>query len=346
MLRHALIAGATGIVGRALAQHLSAQPNWQVSGCARRSRVSQPLNVIPVDLADAHAVRAALSASKITHVFYCGRADYTQAAKEPIAENVAMLRNVLNAVQSQHLQHVHIVQGSKVYGSDLGPYKTPAQESDPRVAETNWYYEQEDLLAQRSAGAAWQWSASRPHGVCDADAGAVRGLARVIAVYATILKALGEPLCFPGSHAAFHALYQSVDSGLLARAMTWIATTPACASQTFNVTNGDVMRWVHVWPRIADFFGMAAGPVKPVKLVDFMCDKAPLWDTIVREHVLRATPFNEAAVWPYGDFNFNRGYDVASSTIRLRQSGFAECADTGEMFLNHFTRFRKQRLIP
>ena len=68
--------------------------------------------------------------------------------------------------------------------------------------------------------------------------------------------------------------------------------------------------------------------------------------TIVREHALRATPFHQAAVWPYGDFNFNRGYDVASSTIRLRQSGFAECADTGEMFLNHFTRFRKQRLIP
>ena len=159
-------------------------------------------------------------------------------------------------------------------------------------------------------------------------------------------SALGKPLCFPGSHAAFHALYQSVDSGLLACAMTWIATTPACANQTFNVTNGDVMRWVHVWPRIADFFGMEAGPVKPVKLVDFMRDKAPLWDTIVREHALRATPFHQAAVWPYGDFNFNRGYDVVSSTIKLRQSGFAGCADTGEMFLNHFARFREQRLIP
>ena len=86
------------------------------------------------------------------------------------------MRNVLDAVESQQLQHVHIVQGSKVYGSDLGPYKTPAQESDPRVVQTNWYYEQEDLLAQRSAGTAWQWSASRPHGVCEADAGAVRGL--------------------------------------------------------------------------------------------------------------------------------------------------------------------------
>ena len=154
-LHHAFIAGATGTVGRALARHLSQQPDWQVTGCAR-SAPAAPLDyeLLPLDLADGAAVRAGLSTRNITHVFYCGRADYVQATKEPIAENVTMLRNVLDAVESPALKHVHIVQGSKVYGSDLGPYKTPAQESDQRVAETNWYYQQEDLLTARSAGKA------------------------------------------------------------------------------------------------------------------------------------------------------------------------------------------------
>lgn len=32
---------------------------------------------------------------------------------------------------AEHL--VHLVQGSKYYGSELGPHKTPAKESDPRI---------------------------------------------------------------------------------------------------------------------------------------------------------------------------------------------------------------------
>lgn len=91
---------------------------------------------------------------------------------------------------------------------------------------------------------------------------------------------------------------------------------------------------------------MAPGPVKPMKLSVVMRGHAPLWDALVRAHGLRATPFAQAAVWPYGDFNCNRGYDVASSTIKLRQTGFSECMDTGGMFLDHLARLREQLLIP
>jgi len=44
----------------------------------------------------------------------------------------------------------------------------------------------------------------------------------VIAVYAAISKALGQPLYFPGSAENFHALYQCVDATLLAKAIAWI----------------------------------------------------------------------------------------------------------------------------
>jgi hypothetical protein len=57
-------------------------------------------------------------------------------------------------------------------------------------------------------------------------------------------------------------------------------------------------------------------------------------------------PLSQAGVWSYADFNFRRGYDVMSSTIALRQAGFAEGMDTERMFLDHLQRFREQRALP
>jgi hypothetical protein len=66
--------------------------------------------------------------------------------------------------------------------------------------------------------------------------------------------------------------------GLLARAMVWMATTPSCANQAFNITNGDLIRWEHTWPKIAQYFGMEMGPRRNISLVQFMADKGPVWD--------------------------------------------------------------------
>ncbi len=346
----ALIAGVTGVVGAGLARYLAAQKDWQVIGLARRLP-HEPLGypAISVDLMDATACHAKLKAlTGVTHVLYCGRAAHAASVREPIDVNLSMLRNVLDAVEAAApgLSHVHILQGSKVYGSDLGPYKTPAKESDPRVAENNWYYAQEDLVIERSRSQRWNWSASRPHAVSERQPGIARSMAKLIAVYAAISKESGEPLCFPGTAESFRALYQCVDTTLLARAIAWMSTVPACANQAFNVTNGDFIRWANLWSSFAEFFGMDTGPVKTVRLAEAMADKAPVWNRIVRKHALKPTPYDKVTVWSYGDFNFQRGYDVMSCTLKLRQAGFHECMDTGQMFLEHFAHFRQERVIP
>ena len=56
-------------------------------------------------------------------------------------------------------------------------------------------------------------------------------LVMVLAVHATISKALGLPLRHPGSEANARALYNVTDSGLLARACVWMATDPAAANE-------------------------------------------------------------------------------------------------------------------
>ncbi len=346
----ALIPGVSGVVGRGLARYLAAQKDWEVIGLARRPPSERTdYQVVPVDLADPAACRSRLDGlGRITHVLYCARARHTASTREPIDLNAAMLRNLMDAIEpvARSLAHVHLVQGSKYYGSDLGPYKTPARESDPRIAENNWYYAQEDFIVERSRGKAWHWSASRPHAICDGEPGIARSIAKVIAVYAAVLKELGEPLYFPGTAANYHALYQCVDATLLAQAIVWMSTAPACVNQAYNVNNGDFIRWENLWPRFADYFGMPAGPVKTVKLAQAMADKAPVWERIVAKHRLNAVPFAQTALWPYGDFVFAPGYDIMSDTLKLRQTGFAECIDTEKMFLDLFEKLRVARVVP
>ena len=345
----ALVAGATGMVGRRLATTL-VDAGWNVIGLARnRPSEAPPYDIVSVDLTDAASCRQALSARpEVTHVFYAGRYTHTTTAPEPIDTNVAMLRNLLDAIEpgASGLRHVHLVHGTKVYGSTLGPYKTPARESDPRVLADNFYYAQEDLIVERQRGKRWTWSASRPQAVCDDDASIVRNLPRLIAVYAALCAELRMPLCYPGKALAYTSLYQATDARQLAKAIVWMSEAPQCANQSFNVTNGDFFRWIHLWPAFAEHFGMPAAPPRPVRLADVMNDKAAVWERIVARHGLVATPFARAAIWSYGDFIFGHDYDVMSDTTKVRSCGFPDVVDSEKMFLRMFSRLREQRLVP
>lgn len=102
-------------------------------------------------------------------------------------------------------------------------------------------------------------------------------LALSIAVYASISKALGLPLRFPGKPGAYHSLLEMTEGGLLARATLWAATEPAAANQAFNINNGDLFRWSEMWPKIAAYFGLECAPPLPMPLESMMADKAMLW---------------------------------------------------------------------
>src|SRR5688572_159460 len=175
----ALVAGASGVVGRRLAEYLAGVPDWEVTGLARRAPPDASFQSIEVDLTDAADCAEKLSGlTGTTHVLYAARHQHSAGVPEPIDINTAMLRNVVEAVApAGALQHVHMVQGSKYYGSTLGPYRTPARESDRRVVENNFYYAQEDWLESRRRGERWTWSASRPHAVMDWRTGIARSIA-------------------------------------------------------------------------------------------------------------------------------------------------------------------------
>ena len=106
-----------------------------------------------------------------------------------------MLRNALDAVEatSSILKHVHLVEGTKWYGMHIGNFKTPARENDPRHMPPNFYYDQQDLIAQRQKGKQWTWSASRPYFLIDFAPDRPRNVVSVIGAYAAICRELGVP---------------------------------------------------------------------------------------------------------------------------------------------------------
>jgi len=349
-MKTALIAGAGGASSKRLIEVLLADPDWTVIALSRTPRASAGrLTSIAADLFDPAACRRALAShTGITHIFYTARAKHGETGVESVPDNVAMLRNVLDAVEpvATGLAHVHLVEGTKWYGMHLGPFATPARENDARHRPPNFYYDQQDLLSGRQHGRAWTWSASRPSYICDFAPERARNIVTVLGAYAAIARELGAPLDFPGSSAAFEALRDVTDASLLARAMAHIATAPACANQAFNVVNGDQFRWRLLWPKIAEYFGVAPGKPRPFRLSQWMADKEPVWDALMRRHGLAETALGDVADFAFADFLWSHDYDVFSSTTKLRRAGFHDMVDTEEMFLSQFRHYREAKILP
>lgn len=346
----ALVIGATGAVAKRLIELLSPDDSWAVVGLCRKPPLAdRRVRWTSADLGEPAQCRDALAAHPdITHVFYCARAKHGEGGVESVDENVAMLRNVLDAVEhtAKNLRHVHLVEGGKWYGLHLGRYPTPAHEDDPRHMPPNFYYDQEDLLRTRQQGKAWTWSASRPNVICDFAPERPRNLVSIIGAYAAICAELGLRFDFPGKPGNFTALTELTDASLLARGMVHIATSPACQNKPFNITNGDLIRWEREWPRIARLFGLEPGSVRTLPLARWMEDKEPVWQRIVAKHDLVPRRLDEVAVWGFADFVFGQDYDVVSNLNRLRRSGFYDFVDTSEMLIGQLQQYREARILP
>ena len=344
-----LIAGAQGVIGRAAAAWFLKQQGVTVYGVSRRPIEGlEGVRPITADLLDPADTTKKLSGlTDVTHVVFAAYVE-KDTPHERSAVNVAMLRNLMDAVEaaSPGLRHVTMYQGGKAYGADLGPFKTPAREDDFRLMPPNFYYDQEDHLRQRQSGKAWTFSVLRPEAVCGYAVSNPMNLTMVIAVYAAISKELGLPLRFPGSRAAYDALYQVTSADILARAAAWAGETPAASNEIFNITNGDYFRWKFMWPRIARMLRMEEAEPVPMPLAVYMADKGPLWAEMTRKYGLRTTPYEQLVSWRFGDFIFNSGFDNVSSTIKARRSGFHDCIDTEDMFSEFFNDLRQERVIP
>lgn len=345
----ALVVGANGVIGGNLIDHLSLLDDWDVIGLSRRGGpAAGRVDYIPVDLLDVADTRDKLAGlARVTHIFYAAYQDRPTWA-ELVPPNLAMLTNVVDAVEAvaPHLAHVSLMQGYKVYGAHLGPFKTPARETDADHMPPEFNIDQQAFLERRQTGKPWTWSALRPSVVIGYGLGNPMNLAVGIAVYATMSKALGLPLRFPGKPGAYDSLIEMTDAGLLARATLWAATEPACGNQAFNITNGDLFRWSEMWPKIAAFFDLDVAPPLPMSLATIMADKEALWDALVARHDLTRTSYADVSSWAFADAVFGWNYDFFADGSKARRFGFHEHVESEAMFMAVFQDLRDRKIIP
>ena len=141
-----LIIGASGIIGRAHVQNLAERNHLKVIAASRRPEINLPSNALPfpIDLMS-HGQVDKTVLKPVTSMVYCAYADAPnwEAQRAP---NISLFNAALDLIERAcpHLKHVTLLQGTKAYGSHLGPFKTPAKETDPRISEGFFYYDQHD----------------------------------------------------------------------------------------------------------------------------------------------------------------------------------------------------------
>ncbi|MGD9805711.1 MAG: SDR family oxidoreductase [Hyphomicrobiaceae bacterium] len=349
----AVIAGATGAAAKRLKEVLLADPAWRVVGLSRNPPTSEDprLAFIPADLTNPESTRAALArVPDATHLFYTARAQFSDAMRgvEDVEGNAAMMRNLLDGAEAsaRDLEHVHLVEGTKWYGMHLGRMSTPAREDDPRHMPPNFYYAQEDLMRDRQRGKSWTWSASRPGFLYDFAPERPRNMPAIIGAWAAMCREMGTRLDFPGKPQNYAALFEATDAVQLARAVKWMASSEKGRNEAFNVTDGTVFRWERLWPRIAKFYGMEVGQIRPLNLALWMSDKAPVWEAIAKRHGLVCSSMDDIVPWNFGDFLWGLETDVVSSMTKARLAGFHDTIDTEDRLLALLAEYREAKVLP
>jgi len=345
----ALVVGANGVVGSNLITYLEEIGGWEIVGLSRRGgRSTNKTTYINVDLLDAEDCMQKLQhLTSVTHVFYAAYQDRPSWI-ELVQPNLDMLVNVVQFIESVaiDLQHISLMQGYKVYGAHYGPFKTPAKESDGGHMPPEFNVSQQQFLETAQKGKKWTWSALRPSVVGGTALGNPMNLVMVIAIYAVLSKEMGLPLRFPGKLGAYDKLLDLTDAGLLARATVWAATNAQCANQAFNITNGDLIRWNELWPKIAAYFQMETAPPLQMPLQTIMADQEDLWKSIQGKYHLEQHNYQVLSSWAFGDFVFSRDYDFFSDGTKARRMGFHEFIDTEKMFFDLFDELKEKKVIP
>ncbi len=316
-------------------------------GLSRRPLRDHPS--IQADLTDAEATAAALrTASDTTHLFYAALSPDPDLATEA-TRNAAMLGNLLDGLEAAGapLRRVIIYQGFKIYGIHLGAkVPTPARESDPPHMPPNLYMAQEAALRERATRSGWDYVALRPDVVVGDIWGNPMNIALVVGAFAEISRALGVPLRFPVTEKASKQLVQFTDSGLLARASRWAATSERAAGEAFNVTNGDTFRWERMWSDVAGHLGLATAAPVPLTLARHMADKGPLWRRLAEQHGLAATDLDALVGWAFGDFIFHTETDVISDVNKIYEHGFTDRTNSTTSLLTAIDSLKRQRILP
>ncbi len=353
-MKTALIAGVTGLTGHNLAVHLTTLADWKTYGLSRKLSSVAGVDALAADLLDLEALKQALKGKEISHVFFTSW-QKMESEERNCQVNGAMLKNLLDALSGRSLTHVALVTGGKNYFgsfSDSGKYSvvTPYREEQKRQPGLNFYYTQEDILFEQAKAKGFSWSVHRPDTVIGYTVGNLMNMGTTLAVYAAICRETGLPFSFPGSPTIYNGVCDATDARLLARHLTWSATTAndLAKNQAFNVVNGDVFRWRWMWQQLADYFQLEVGayPGQENPLEIQMQEMGSVWKRIVEKHDLTPTALDHIASWWHTDSDLSRPFETFADMSKSRKLGFLDYQKTNDSFFELFDQLKRERFIP
>jgi len=333
-----------------------------VTGLSRRVPVVSEGCVfqhMAVDLDDRVVCAAAVQGLlPVTHLVYAAVAEapglvdgWYDAAL--IARNGEMFANLLDPLAAAgHLRHVSLLQGTKAYGGHHHAVVLPCREDAARDAHANFYWLHEDHVRMRAAEAGFSFTIFRPQVLVGGAAGVAMNPVAALGAYAALTVELGLPFAFPGKS---EAMWEMVDTGLLAEALAWAAEAPAAAGQIFNITNGDVLVLAHDWPRLAGALGLESGGEAPASLAGFFAEARTqqAWSRLAARHGLRVPVLAGLLGESHHYMDLLLGPRLAArplpmllSTIKLRQAGFGECRDSFTSLVHWMHRMVALKLLP
>lgn len=266
----ALVTGATGILGReivmALGEDKKTWPN--VYALSRSQKLEWPSNVKSQHLdlqSSAQDMAKELGDIKPEYIFFAAYLA-KDSEEEATKVNGAMLENFLEAIKisgaSKSVKRVILTTGAKQYGVHFGIPKQPMEESDHWLADSdrppNFYYKQQQTLAQKGKEQGWDWVVTYPNDVIGVAKGNFMNLATSLGIYCAVTKEMGQELMWPGSPDFYTKFDCFTSSRLHAKFNLWAALDGGkkVSNQAFNVVNGDVESWQNMWPRLAAKFGI------------------------------------------------------------------------------------------
>ena len=362
MEQHVLIAGASGVIGAGAVEHFAALPGWLVTGLSRRApvlREGTAFQHAAVDLDDAAACAAAVETlPPVTHLVYAAVAEapglvggWYDAAL--IARNGKMFANLLDPLAAAGgLRHVSLLQGTKAYGGHHHAVPLPCREDSARDEHANFYWLHEDHARRRAEEAGFEFTIFRPQVLLGGASGVAMNPVAALGAYMALTAELGLPLALPGKG---EAMWEMVDTSLLAEALAWAAVSPAAAGQAFNITNGDVLVLAHDWPRLAATLGRETGGESPLGLAGFFAEASvqQAWGRLAARHGLREASLGALLGESHhymdlllGPRQATRPLPMLLSTIKLRQAGFGACRDSLQSLLHWLDRMVALKLLP
>ncbi|OCT51767.1 NAD dependent epimerase/dehydratase family protein [Cladophialophora carrionii] len=252
--------------------------------------------------------------------------------------------------------------GAKHYGFHIGPATCPSFETDPHVqTEPNFYYVQEDMLAEHCRKFGCAWNVVRPSYVIGAVRESALNHLVGMSVYASVQAYRGLPLAFPGDVAAWDREHCQ-STGLLNSYMEeWAVLSPHTANEAFNMQDGNPFTYGRLWPYLADWYGTGWTPPSEdesaYKVVESRAEKPPrgygprgqtrytfsllewshdpavqqAWTELQRQHGLDFDPFaSRDTVFGQTDSAVIGGWPLSLSMRKARRMGWLGSVDSYE----------------